>query len=905
MSRQLILIDAFAFIYRAFHALPDLRTKDNRPTGAVRGIINMVEKLSKDYQNSAIIMVYDPPGKTFRDEIFAQYKAQRPPMPDDLRQQLQPIKDCVEALGIPSILIEGFEADDIIGSIAKQYCDTYQIIIASGDKDMAQLVANNILQYNPLSNKTFGTTEVIEKFGVTPKQIIDYLAIVGDSADNIPGITGVGEKTAVPLLKAFVTVEGVYENLDQICNLSFRGAKTLAAKIEQYKEQAMLSKTLATIKTDIFLNVDIATFNRKQKNVEQLKTLYRQLEFNQLYRKLTENNPDERLQADGKPQTTDVNYRCIDSLEQWQQWLTTVKQHKIFAFDTETTSLNELDAELVGIAMAVAPKTGVYIPLAHDAGKNLDFATIKQDIVELLTNKDMTVVGQNLKYDLKVLVKYGIEFQDNCIDTMLLASLINTASRTDMNSLALRYLNHQCISFTDIAGKGKHQKTFNQIAIKQATTYAAEDADITLRLYYTFQELLQKTPQLLELYKNLDWPLAKVLATMELNGIHINAEYLDKLSVQFAEQILKLEQQAYGIAGQDFNLSSPVQLGQILYNKLNLPVLQKTPKGAPSTAEEALIKLKGHHQLPEVILQYRSLTKLRSTYTTKLVAAIHPKTNRIHSSFNQTIASTGRLSSTNPNIQNIPIRNDNGRKIRQAFIAKSNNHSILAADYSQIELRIMAHLSKDNNLITAFAEGRDVHQATAAEVFNLSLDAVQPEHRRRAKAVNFGLIYGMSAFGLAKQLGENQKQAQSYIDLYFARYPKVLAYMDDIKAIAKQQGFVETILGRRIYLPTINDKNANFRKAAERTAINAPMQGSAAEIIKLAMLDIDNWLQTEKLQTLMTMQVHDELVFEVANSELELVKSEVKMRMQRVLADELSIPLIVDIGIANNWNDAH
>ena len=896
MFRQVVLIDAFAFIYRAYYALPDLRTADNRPTGAVRGMINMLEKLRSDYKDALLLMVYDPPGKTFRDQLYDKYKAQRPPMPDDLRQQLQPIRNCVAALGIPAIEVAGYEADDVIGTIASRATATMSVIIASGDKDMAQLVGEHVLQYNPLQEQLMDAAAVSEKFGVPPEKIIDYLAIVGDTADNIPGIPGVGPKTAVPLLTALDSVEGIYAHLDKIAGFDFRGAKKLAEKIAPFKEQAQLSKQLATICTDVALGVELESLQMQEPNSDKLAELYRDFEFKQLLNKIQTQQPQQPKK--------EISYQCVTNIEQWQVWVQKIQKKGIFAFDTETTSLNELDAELVGFSIAVTEFEAAYIPVAHDEGEQLNLEQVITDLKRILADEKIIKVAQNIKYDLKVLDKYNVRLKGLCFDTMLLAHLLNSSQRSDMDTLALRHLDHKCTSFKDIAGTGKKQKTFNQITLSVATHYAAEDADITLRLFHKFKQQLDHSPQLLKLYRELDWPLVDTLVQMEMNGVKIDVKQLEQLSFTFADQIIVLETQAYQVAEVEFNLGSPSQLANILYQKLGLPVLKKTPKGDPSTAEEVLEKLAATHPLPSIVLQHRSLSKLRSTYTTKLVQAIHPQTNRVHSSFHQAVASTGRLSSTAPNVQNIPIRHKNGRLIRKAFIANSGC-SILAADYSQIELRIMAHISRDQNLIKAFASGEDIHRATAAEVFHIPLENVDSEQRRRAKAVNFGLIYGMSAFGLAKQLGESQKQAQNYIKLYFNRYPSVLKYMDDIKVVARKNGFVETILGRKVHLPTINDKNANFRKAAERTAINAPMQGSAADIIKLAMLDITAMLQREQLQTKMTMQVHDELVFEVPHAELDYIKQQVQQKMEAVLQQTLTVPLIVEIGIADNWNDAH
>ncbi len=905
----IILVDGSSYLFRAYFALPDLRTKDNFPTGAISGVSNMLAKLSKSYPDSPIVVVFDAKGKTFRDELYEQYKDHRPPMPDDLRQQIVPIHQMVKLLGYPFIMESGVEADDVIGTLAiKAAKASRDVIIATGDKDMAQLVNQHITLFNPMNDVFLNRDGVIEKFGVPPEQIIDYLAIIGDKVDNIPGIPGVGEKSAVPILNALPTIEALYADLEAIRELDFRGAKKMPEKIAEHKETALLSKQLATIKLDVNLIEDVLTITNTAADKEQLRNFYQRYEMNRQLNQLdkannsdTTNKPDIEIQP-----LTEINYECILTLERWHYWLDKLKQANIFAFDTETTSLNPIEAEIVGFSIAVTAGSAAYVPVAHQylgAPVQLDRAQILNDIKPLLEDESKAIIGQNLKYDASVLSKYKIGIKGLVYDTMLESYLLNAVgSKHDMNTLAQKYLNHSCVSFETIAGKGSGQLTFDQIDLEQASHYAAEDADICLRLHQYFWQ--QFSEPLKELYQNIEWPTAAVLTQMEMSGTLVDAAMLTTQSVALGSEIEQIQTEIYALSGTEFNISSPQQLQKIMYEDMQLPSKKKTPRGQPSTAEDALQELAESYEFPRLILHYRSLTKLKSTYTDKLPKMISPITGRIHTSYHQAVTATGRLSSSDPNLQNIPIRSEQGKQIRSAFIAPSG-YSVVAADYSQIELRIMAHLSGDASLQHAFANNMDVHNATAAEVFDCSINEVTSDQRRSAKAINFGLMYGMSAFGLAKQLGEGRKQAQAYIDRYFERYPGVKQFMNQIRSDAKENGYVETLFGRRLPLPYINSSNPMQRQGAERAAINAPMQGTAADIIKLAMISIQNWLVSEHTLTKLTMQVHDELVFEVPNTELESVMQGIKQRMETIASNRLSVPLVVDINSGTNWNKAH
>ncbi|MDB6061898.1 MAG: polymerase [Verrucomicrobiaceae bacterium] len=907
----LVLVDGSSYLYRAFHALPPLNNSKGQPTGAVKGVINMLRRLQKDFPGSPLAVVFDAKGKTFRDELFAQYKAHRPPMPDDLRLQIEPIHRIVRALGLPLIVIDGVEADDVIGTLACSAAkNALPVVISTGDKDMAQLVSTYISLINTMTNTTLDEAGVVTKFGVPPSQIVDYLALVGDTSDNIPGVSGVGEKTAVPLLTEIGGLDELYRNLDKIAALSVRGAKSLAAKLEAERENAYLSQQLATIKCDVELPFTIADLALGPMDRAELMDVYQQLEFKTWVAELVETE----LKVDSEHAAEDItsaakplrNYETIFTLEQLDSWLRRLQQAELFAFDTETTSLDYMRAEIVGVSFAINAGEAAYIPLTHDypgAPGQLNREQVLALMKPLLEDPLRLKVGQNLKYDQSVLANHGIELRGIACDTMLESYVLDAvATRHDMDSLALKYLGITTIPYEAVAGKGAKQIGFSQVAIELAGEYAAEDADITLQLHQALWPKLQAEPSLLSVFEDIDMPLVPVLSRIERNGALVSRELLSQQSHELGLRLLELEQQAYDLAGQKFNLGSPKQLGEILYVKLGIPVIRKTPTGVPSTAEDVLAELADEYPLPRLLMEYRGLSKLKSTYTDKLPEMISPRTGRIHTSYHQAVAATGRLSSSDPNLQNIPVRNAEGRRIRQAFIA-APGYRIVAADYSQIELRIMAHLSADAGLLKAFALGEDIHRATAAEVFGASLDTVSGEQRRRAKAINFGLIYGMSAFGLARQLDIARGEAQTYIELYFARYPGVKDFMDRTRTEAARLGYVETLFGRRLYLPEINASNAQRRQGAERAAINAPMQGTAADIIKKAMIGVDAWLSAEQLDARMIMQVHDELVFEVAADQVEWFLPQVKQRMSNAVA--LAVPLLVEARSGNNWDEAH
>lgn len=919
----IVLVDGSSYLYRAFHALPPLTTSNGQPTGAVKGVLNMLKRLIKDYPQSPMAVVFDAPGKTFRDELFEDYKAHRPPMPDDLRSQVALLHACVKALGLPLLCIDGVEADDVIGTLAHRATQAGRdAVISTGDKDMAQLVNAHITLVNTMKDETLDETGVEGKFGLPPALIIDYLALMGDKVDNIPGVPGVGEKTALGLLQGMGGgLDTIYGDLERVKTLSFRGAKTLSKKLEEHREQAYLSYQLATIKVDCDLPVGLDNLDIAHPDREQLVALYKELEFRQWLAELLEGK-DEGVDdvkggepvPDDAEETSDAQSaspqerqdHVIVEQSELDAWLKRLKSAKRFCFDLETTSLNYMEAEIVGIGLALDAGEAAYIPLAHDyldAPAQLDRAKVLAALKPLLEDQKTIKIGQNLKYDISVLANYDIIVAGTLADTMLASYVLNsTATRHDMDSLALKYLGEKTTSFEEIAGKGAKQLTFNQIALEQAAPYACEDVDITLRLYDVLRPQVDKEGRLAQVLDHLELPLIKVISRIERNGVAIDAERLHAQSQQLDKRIRELEIEAFDLAGREFNLGSPKQLGEILFNELKIPVLKKTPKGAPSTAEAVLEELALDYPLPKVIMEHRGLSKLKSTYTDKLPRLINKANNRVHTSYHQAVTATGRLSSSDPNLQNIPIRTEEGRKIRQAFIARPG-YRIVAADYSQIELRIMAHLSEDKGLLEAFAENRDIHTATAAEVFGTALDKVSSDQRRSAKAINFGLIYGMSAWGLARQLHIERNQAQTYIDRYFDRYPGVARYMDRIRTQAAEDGFVETVLGRRLYLPEIHSQNRNRRQGAERTAINAPMQGTAADIIKQAMIDVDAWLAEGEFDALMVMQVHDELVFEVKEEQVEAFIGEVQTRMQA--AAELKVPLIVEAESGVNWDEAH
>jgi len=908
-SSPFVLVDGSSYLYRAYHAMfkADLRNSAGEPTGAIRGVIAMLKRLEKDYPNSQIAVIFDAKGKTFRDDIYSDYKAQRPPMPDDLRSQVQPVYDIINAMGFPLLIVDGVEADDVIGTLTQQATEKgIDVVVSTGDKDMAQLVNEHVTLVNTMTETTLDIAGVKEKFGIPPELIIDFLALMGDKVDNIPGVLGVGEKTALALLQNLGGINAIYENLEAVRSLAFRGAKTMPEKLADNKEMADLSYLLATIKCDVALNVTVDELINQPRDADALHALFNQFEFKSWLTELS-NSAESTGVVPAAPIVTEQHYETILTEDRLQYWLEALKAAPLFAFDTETTSLNYLDARLVGLSFAIEPGTAAYLPLVHDyigAPEQLDFDNTLSLFKPLLEDSEQHKVGQNLKYDRHILLNHGIDLQGIEHDTMLESYVLDsTATRHDMDSLAEKHLGRTTIHFEDIAGKGKKQLTFNEIDLEQAGPYAAEDADITIQLHQTLYPQLEATPTLLSVYRSLEIPLLPVINTLERNGVNIDIWMLQQQSDQLAHQINKAEQQAHAIAEETFNLGSPKQLGAILYDKLELPVLKKTPKGQPSTAESVLQDLADDgYELPQVIMAYRSLSKLKSTYTDRLPEQVNKSTGRIHTSYHQAVTATGRLSSSDPNLQNIPIRSEEGRKIREAFVAPEG-YTILAADYSQIELRIMAHLSQDAGLLSAFAAGEDIHRHTASEIFNVNLDDVTDDQRRSAKAINFGLIYGMSSHGLSKQLGIDRTQAADYMHVYFERYPGVKNYMNTTRDQAKHDGYVETLFGRRLYLPEINSSNGMRRQYAERTAINAPMQGTAADIIKRAMIAIQTWLASEPTDIRMIMQVHDELVFEVPTEQLSTAQETIEGYMER--AADLAVPLEVGIGTGINWEVAH
>ncbi|EGT83270.1 DNA polymerase I [Haemophilus quentini] len=930
-TNPLVLIDGSSYLYRAFHAFPPLTNAAGEPTGAMYGVLNMLKSLISQVQPTHIAVVFDAKGKTFRDEMFEQYKSHRPPMPDDLRKQIQPLHDMIRALGIPLLVVEGIEADDVIGTLALQASRLgKKVLISTGDKDMAQLVDDNIMLINTMNNSLLDREGVIEKYGIPPELIIDYLALMGDSADNIPGVAGVGEKTALGLLQGIGSMAEIYANLEKVAELPIRGAKKLGEKLLTEKTNADLSYTLATIKTDVELNVTTDELLLGESQNEQLIEYFARYEFKRWLNEVM-NGSDSITQTTEQPvkmnqyqatspaqnsvgnsaventpkiQIDRTKYETLLTQTDLTRWIEKLNAAKLITVDTETDSLDYMSANLVGISFALENGEAAYLPLQLDyldAPKILEKSTALTAIKPILENPNIHKIGQNIKFDESIFARHGIELQGVEFDTMLLSYTLNSTGRHNIDDLAKRYLGHETIEFESIAGKGKGQLTFNQIPLEQATEYAAEDADVTMKLQQVLWLKLQEEPTLVELYKTMELPLLHVLSRMERTGVLIDSDALFIQSNEIAARLTALEEQAYELAGQPFNLASTKQLQEILFDKLGLPVLQKTPKGAPSTNEEVLEELAYSHELPKILVEHRGLSKLKSTYTDKLPQMVNSQTGRVHTSYHQAVTATGRLSSSDPNLQNIPIRNEEGRRIRQAFIARES-YSIIAADYSQIELRIMAHLSGDQGLINAFSQGKDIHRTTAAEIFGVSLDEVTSEQRRNAKAINFGLIYGMSAFGLSRQLGISRPDAQKYMDLYFQRYPGVQQFMTDIREKAKAQGYVETLFGRRLYLPDINSSNAMRRKGAERVAINAPMQGTAADIIKRAMIKLDEVIRHDP-DIEMIMQVHDELVFEVRSEKVAFFLEQIKQNMEA--AAELVVPLIVEVGVGQNWDEAH
>ncbi|WOJ97408.1 DNA polymerase I [Congregibacter brevis] len=905
-TKPLVLVDGSSYLYRAYHALPPLTNSKGSATGAVKGVINMLRRLQKDYPESTIAVVFDAKGKTFRDDIYPEYKANRPSMPDDLREQVQPIHDIVRGMGLPLLCEPGVEADDVIGTLAKQAGDAgCPVIVSTGDKDMAQLVNERVTLVNTMNDTLMDPQGVVDKFGIPPELIIDLLALMGDKVDNIPGVPGVGEKTALGLLQGLGSLDQIYDSLDKVETLSFRGAKTMAAKLEKERDNAYLSYTLATIATDLELPLAYAELANAAPDNAALLELFRDLEFKGWIDELE----GAALGDSGspvEPDTREQHYVTVFDQATLDEWIARLSAAPLFAFDTETTSLNYMEADIVGVSFAIERGEAAYVPLAHSypgAPAQLDRDAVLAALKPLLEDPARAKLGQNLKYDASVLARHGIEMQGIAFDTMLESYVLDsTGTRHDMDSLALKYLGRSTTHFEDVAGKGAKQITFDQVGIEQAAPYAAEDAEVTLALHETLWPKLQENSGLQSVFSDIELPLVPVLSRMERTGALLDEERLWEQSRELGGRLQALEEEAHNLAGQVFNLGSPKQLGQILFEKLELPILKKTPKGAPSTAEEVLQELALDYPLPKLLIEHRGLSKLKSTYTDKLPGMINPRTGRIHTSYHQAVTATGRLSSSDPNLQNIPIRTEEGRRIRQAFIA-AEGYQVVAADYSQIELRIMAHLSEDPGLLAAFRENLDVHSATAAEVFGVSLDSVSGEQRRKAKAINFGLIYGMSAFGLARQLHLDRGEAQRYIDVYFERYPGVREYMDNTRALAHEQGYVETLFGRRLYLPEINVRNKMRQQAAERTAINAPMQGTAADIIKRAMISVDRWIDEDGVDARMIMQVHDELVLEVADSQLDSVCDELCRQMST--AADLAVPLLVEAGRGANWDEAH
>ncbi|WP_041421892.1 DNA polymerase I [Shewanella sediminis] len=914
-ENPLVLVDGSSYLYRAYYAPPHLTNSKGEATGAVYGVINMLRSLLNQYKPSQMAVVFDAKGKTFRNDMYEEYKAHRPAMPDDLRSQIEPLHRIIRALGLPLVCIPGVEADDVIGTISTQASkEGRAVLISTGDKDMAQLVDENVTLINTMTNTIMGPSEVTEKFGVGPELIIDLLALQGDKADNIPGLPGVGEKTALAMLTGAGSIDKILAAPEKMPELGFRGSKTMPAKLAEHGDMLKLSYELATIKLDVELEQDWKDLTIAPADKDELIKCYGEMEFKRWLAEVLDNrsgssaSTQTSTEEDELPkQDIKTEYSTILTHDELDEWIDKLSKAELFAVDTETTSLNYMEAKLVGLSFAVEAGKAAYLPLAHDyldAPQQLNQAEALAKLKPLLENPEIKKVGQNLKYDMSILANVGIKLQGIAFDTMLESYVFNSvASKHNMDDLALKYLGHKNISFEEIAGKGAKQLTFNQISLEVAAPYAAEDADITLRLHQHLWPRLQKEPELASIFTEIELPLVQVLSDMERQGVLIDSMLLGQQSEELARTIDELEQKAYEIAGESFNLSSPKQLQVLFFEKLGYPIIKKTPKGAPSTAEEVLVELALDYPLPKIILQHRSLAKLKSTYTDKLPLMVNAQTGRVHTSYHQANAATGRLSSSEPNLQNIPIRTEEGRRIRHAFIAREGR-KVLAADYSQIELRIMAHLSQDKGLLTAFAEGKDIHKATAAEVFDVDFTEVTTEQRRRAKAVNFGLIYGMSAFGLARQLDIPRGEAQKYIDTYFKRYPGVLNYMEETRAIAADLGYVSTLYGRRLYLPAIKDRNAMRRQAAERAAINAPMQGTAADIIKKAMINVADWIANETDgEITLIMQVHDELVFEVDSDKAEALQEKVCQLMAE--AADLDVELLAEAGLGDNWEQAH
>ena len=921
-----ILVDGSSYLFRAFHGLPPLTNSKGQDTGAIYGVVNMLKSLIKQYNPTHMAVIFDAKGKTFRDDIYKEYKANRPPMPDELRSQIEPLHAIIKAMGLPVIVESGVEADDVIGTLAKHATEKgIDTLISTGDKDMAQLVNEHVTLINTMTNQLMDVEGVNTKFGIPPELVIDFLALKGDKVDNIPGVPGVGDKSAQALLNGIGGIDDIYKNLDKIADLSFRGSKSMAAKMQEYEEQARLSYTLATISIDLDLDYDVEALMPCQADNEQLRDLFAEYEFKRWHAEVSaliaggdtsganaNTNEEKSDSAEESEQSESVEidkskYETVLDEERFNAWVAKLEKAELIAFDTETTSLNYMDAELVGVSFCIEEGEAAYVPVAHDypdAPAQLSREFVLDALKPILESDTVIKVGQHIKYDKNVLANYDITLNGIGFDTMLESYVLNsTAQRHDMDSLALAYLGHKTIHFEEIAGKGAKQLTFNQISLEEAGPYAAEDADITLRLHNAIWTKLKEIPELKNLLIDVEVPLACVLSRMEQEGVLIDSQRLRQQSQDLATRIAELESEVHEEAGEPFNLGSTKQLQHVLFEKMSLPIIKKTPKGAPSTSEDVLQELALEYPLPKKIMEYRGLTKLKNTYTDKLPKMINHRTGRVHTSYHQAVTATGRLSSTDPNLQNIPIRNEEGRRVRKAFVPREGN-KFVAADYSQIELRIMAHLSGDKGLLDAFAHGKDIHKATAAEVFGVPLDEVTTEQRRSAKAINFGLIYGMSAFGLSKQLNIPRNEAQKYMDLYFERYPGVLEYMDSTRESAKDKGYVETVFGRRLYLPDIKASNGARRKGAERAAINAPMQGTAADIIKMAMIKVDDWIRKNASDDVtMMMQVHDELVFEIKEDKVETYVSTITALMES--AATLNVPLVVEAGVGENWDEAH
>jgi DNA polymerase-1 len=928
MQKTLLLVDGSSYLYRAFHALPDLRSPDGYPTGAMHGMVNMLRRLRADFPAAYIACVFDAKGKTFRDDMYPEYKATRASMPDDLRLQIEPIHEAVRAMGWPILMVEGVEADDVIGTLAVQArAAGMDTVISTGDKDLAQLVNDKVMLINTMSNEKLDEAGVLAKFGVPPNRIIDYLTLIGDTVDNVPGVSKCGPKTALKWLGLYDSLDGVIANADKITG-------AVGENLRQALEWLPKGRELITVKTDCDLSGHMMSISEsllaRGEDKESLLAFFGKYGFKTLLREIGAVAPSAAASAGaaaasaaanaavpaggtvsangdlfGDAPKINVNYETVLTDEQLDKWIALVDASKLTAVDTETTSLEPMTAQLVGISLSVEPGVACYIPVAHSyAGvpQQLERQHVLDKLKPWLEDETKPKVGQNLKYDSHIFANHGVRLRGVVHDTLLQSYVFESHRPHDMDSLALRHLNHTTIPFADVCGKGASMITFDKVEIGRATEYAAEDADITLRLHLAMIGEVERDPNLTRIYQTIELPTAIVLQKIERNGVMIDAALLDQQSLELGARIVELEKKAHELAEQPFNLGSPKQIGEIFFEKLKLPVVKKTPSGAPSTDEEVLQKLAEDYPLPKVLLEYRSLSKLKSTYTDKLPKGINKETGRVHTNYAQAVAVTGRLASNDPNLQNIPVRTEEGRRIRQAFIAPPGSH-IVSADYSQIELRIMAHISGDANMLKAFSEGVDIHRATAAEIFGVPPEEVSSEQRRYAKVINFGLIYGMSAFGLAANLGIERGAAQSYIERYFVRFSGVKQYMEDTRAQAKARGYVETVFGRRLWLPEINSPNGPRRQGAERAAINAPMQGTAADLIKLAMVAVQGWLETEQLKTRMIMQVHDELVLEVPDDELELVKRKLPELMAGVA--QLKVPLTAEVGVGKNWEEAH